>query len=70
MDDTLWRYQDKYMNLLKPLSAIGTEFMEQLSVQQEVLELVRRFGIYRTLTLISIRGAMHHTIRNDLKEML
>jgi len=48
-----------YYNLLKSRTAIGTEFMQQLRAQELELLLVRRLGIYRTLMLISITGAIH-----------
>ncbi len=62
------QFLDKYMNLLKPLSVIGTEFTQELRVQQQVLELVRHFGMSRTLSLISMIGAIPHSIQNEVKE--
>ncbi len=58
----------KYTNLLKPCSRIGTDFILELQAQQQVLELVRRFGISRTLTLISITGETARLIPSVEKE--
>ncbi len=62
------QFLDKYMNLLKPLSVIGKEFTQELRVQQQVLALVRQFGISRTLTLISIVGETARLIQKEAKE--
>ncbi len=64
-----WPVVDKYMNLLKPSTKIETDFTEQLQAQQQVLEGVRRYGIYKMLTLTSIIGETNRIIQNDLKEM-
>ncbi len=56
-----------YTNLLKPVSVIGTEFIRELRAQQQELGLVRRFGISKTLSLISIRGAISRIILEGAK---
>ncbi len=58
-----------YVNLLKPLSEIGTEFTQELLAQQEVLRLARLFGISRTLSLISITGVILHLTPKEEKAM-
>ncbi len=63
-----WPVVDKYMNLLRPSTKIETDFTEQLQAQQLVLEGVRRYGIYKMLTLISTIGETNRIIQNDLKE--
>ncbi len=58
-----------YYNLLKVRTEIGTEFMQQLQAQELELRLVRRLGIYRTLILISITGAIARLIPKGGKEI-
>ncbi len=55
----------KYTNLLKPRMRIGTDFILELRVQRQVLDLVRRFGMSRTLSLISITGEIARLIQNE-----
>ncbi len=62
------QFLNKYSNLLKPLSEIGTEFTQELRVQQLVLELVQHFGISRTLTLISMTGEIARLTQEGEKE--
>ncbi len=59
-----------YYNLLKNRTVIGTEFMQQLRAQELEFRLVRLFGIYPTLILISITGAIHRLIPNAEKVTL
>ncbi len=66
----LWPKVDRYMNLLKRSSKIGTEFTQELQVQQQVLELVRLFGISRMLTLTSIIGETVRLIPKEEKVKL
>ncbi len=68
MPESPCQFLDKYLNLLKPLSEIGTEFMRELPAQQQVLALVNRFGIYRTLTLTSMIGAIRRSTPEEERE--
>ncbi len=68
MPEQVWPSVRNYYNLLKNRTEIGTEFMQQLLAQELELRLVRLFGICRTLTLISITGAIHRSIPSGAKE--
>ncbi len=61
------QFLNKYTNLLKPSSKIGSAFMRDLQGQQQVLQLVRVFGIYPTIMLTSMIGAIHLT-QEEVKE--
>ncbi len=64
-----WPSLVKYYNLLKPSSEIGTDIMQALLAQREVLHLARLFGICKTLSLISITGEIVHSTPSVEKEM-
>ncbi len=61
-------YQVKYLNLLRPRTKIGTEFLAVLQEQRLALRLVRLFGISKMLSLTSIRDEIHRIIPKEGKE--
>ncbi len=63
-----WPEVEQYMNLLKPCTKIETEFMQALQEQELDFSLIRKLGIYRTLSLTSIIGAIHRSTPNEEKE--
>ncbi len=69
MDDESCLLVNKYTNLLKVRTEIGTEFMQELRAQEWVFRLVRVFGIYRTLSLISITGETARLTLEEAKEI-
>ncbi len=61
---------DKYTNLLRSSSEIGTEFTQELRAQQLVFRLVRLLGIYRMLTLTSTIGEIHRITPEEVRVTL
>ncbi len=64
------QYLDKYMNLLKPLYEIGTDFMLELRVQQAVLEHLKQCEMCRTTILTNHGLPMTKSFTESLKETL